>query len=63
MKSGIVIMVICCLCSHMVKAQQPRFPSSGTIEFQKTINMQAVINKQLKEGEDGFMKQVYEQYK
>jgi GLPGLI family protein len=43
---------------------QQRFPSSGTITFEKTINMHAYINKRMKERQDeGFSKQFLESYK
>lgn len=58
-----ILIAVCLLAVHPLMAQH-RFPSSGTITFEKTINVHAYINKRIKErSNEGFSKQLYESYK
>ncbi|SFW85684.1 GLPGLI family protein [Chitinophaga sancti] len=63
MRTLYILIAVCLLGVHPLMAQQ-RFPSSGTITFEKTLNVHAYINKRLKERpNEGFSKQLYESYK
>lgn len=63
MSTRYILIAICLLGVQALTAQQ-RFPSSGTITFEKTINMHAYINKRMKErSDDGLSKQFFESYK
>ncbi|MGY4383591.1 GLPGLI family protein [Pedobacter sp. UYP24] len=43
-----------------VRAQNVRFPFEGTIDFEKTINVQGLLKKSLENAQDGFMREIYE---
>lgn len=59
----IYIMISCCLLGGGLNAQQ-RFPASGTITFEKSVNVYAIINAKMKQNEDNsFYKQYLEAYK
>lgn len=63
MRTLYILMVVCLVGIQPSMAQQ-RFPSSGTITFEKTINMHAYLNRLIREREnDGMSKQFYESYK
>jgi len=63
MRTRYIMIAIFLLGVQSLIAQQ-RFPSSGTITFEKTINMHAYINKRIRERPDeGFSKQFLESYK
>ncbi|MDF3077628.1 MAG: hypothetical protein K0S09_1517 [Sphingobacteriaceae bacterium] len=46
-----------------VSAQHARFPTSGVIEFEKSVNMHAVIKKGITKDNESFMQQAFDQYK
>ncbi|WP_343692394.1 GLPGLI family protein [Chitinophaga sp.] len=58
------ILIAICLSGIQSLTAQQRFPSSGTITFEKTINMHAYINKRIKDRpDDGLSKEFFESYK
>ncbi|WP_343669102.1 GLPGLI family protein [Chitinophaga sp.] len=58
------ILIAVCLTGIQQLTAQQRFPTSGTITFEKTINLHAYINKRIKERpDDGISKQFLESYK
>jgi len=50
------------LTGNVLYAQNARFPTSGIIEFEKTVNIYALIKKEINR-DPGYMQQVFEQYK
>jgi len=63
MRTLYILIAVCLLGIQSLTAQQ-RFPSSGTITFEKTINMHAYINKRIKERpDDGMSKQFFESWR
>ncbi|MEJ6981766.1 GLPGLI family protein [Pedobacter sp. P351] len=44
-------------------AQYARFPTVGVIEFEKKINMHALIKKSINKDNESYMNQAFEQYK
>jgi GLPGLI family protein len=59
----IYIMISCCLWGVGLHAQQ-RFPTSGTITFEKSVNVYAIINAKVKQNQNNtFYKQYLESYK
>ena len=62
MNRFILLTIIICTfnCSF---AQSTRFTTSGTIEYQKTVNTYAVIKKMYNNNLEGFVQQAFEQYK
>jgi GLPGLI family protein len=46
-----------------LKAQNVRFPPSGVIEFEKSINMYALIKKAADKSQDNYMREAYDSYK
>lgn len=63
MKYILTFIVICLLCgSATVNAQHTRFITEGVIEFNKTVNMHALIKKLIAKDKSSFMQQGGEQY-
>lgn len=63
MRTPYILIAVCLLGIQSLTAQQ-RFPSTGTITFEKTINMHAYINKRIKERpDDGISKQFLESWR
>jgi GLPGLI family protein len=44
-------------------AQYARFPTAGTVEYEKSVNMYALLKKRTEKDKGGFMTQIYESYK
>jgi len=59
----IFIVIICLLNGNMLIAQHARFITSGSIEFEKTINMYAVKRQEMGPEADASDLQAYDQYK
>lgn len=55
--SGILL-----LSGFAVKAQNAHFTSSGTIEFEKTVNMFAMLKKQINKDNEAFYQPIYDAY-
>jgi len=51
------------LSANTLLAQYARFPTSGTIEFEKTINMYALIKKKINKDNEGFYGPAFENFK
>jgi len=58
-----MIVISLSLVSITLSAQHVRFLTEGVIEFERSTNAHALINKRMKRGDNNFMGQVYEQYK
>jgi len=64
MNSKAIIIGIIILCTGTLSyGQHTRFPSEGTIEFERTINMYAMFQKKVDASKDVFVSQFFEQYK
>ncbi|SDE48023.1 GLPGLI family protein [Mucilaginibacter pineti] len=61
----ILIFIICffVLSGNMLFAQNKHFTTTGTIEFEKSINMFALLKKEMSGNDDGFMQSAYDSYK
>lgn len=51
------------LFSNAILAQYAKFPTQGTIEYEKKINMHALIKKGITKGNEAYMNPAFEQYK
>ncbi|MFC6101850.1 GLPGLI family protein [Olivibacter domesticus] len=49
--------------SHSLYGQNVRFVNSGTIEYEKKVNMYAKLAKRITKNNSSWMQQVYDQYK
>lgn len=63
MKSVLVLLLGSLLFSGTLSAQFSRFPVSGVIEFEKKINMHALIRKNITKNNETYMTAAFEQYK
>ena len=63
MKIFAILSLILCLSFNVVFAQFARFTTSGVVEFEKKINMHALIQKNINKDNESYMNQVFEQYK
>jgi GLPGLI family protein len=57
------IIAILLLSSNLIFAQNVHFTKSGTIEFEKTINMFALLKKQITPENESFFTPIFESYK
>ncbi|MGI4806263.1 MAG: GLPGLI family protein [Janthinobacterium lividum] len=62
MKNFILIMV-CLLGYSQIQAQNTHFTTVGSVEFEKTINMFAMMKKQINKNNESYMQQAFDQYK
>lgn len=51
------------LSSNLLVAQNAHFTTSGIIEFDKNVNMYALIRKEINKDNEGFLQPAYENYK
>ncbi|WP_183576298.1 GLPGLI family protein [Mucilaginibacter sp. X5P1] len=60
-----ILFTLTCLLfsAGLLFAQNVRFPSSGTIEFNKTVNIYGLINKQMNKNNEDFWMQIMDAYK
>jgi len=63
MRITITSIVFVLLLSYAASAQYARFPMSGTIEYEKTVNMYAIIQKRIGSNNAGYLQQAFESYK
>jgi GLPGLI family protein len=65
MKTTIAILTVSMIFyANIVSAQNAHFTTSGTIEYEKTVNMFALLKKQVDlYKDDSFLEQAYESYK
>jgi len=64
MKTGILVTIIFLLIgSNNSSAQYTHFSTNGIIEFDKTVNMFALLKKSINKDNEGFMQQAFDAYK
>src|ERR1700761_1179776 len=64
MKSIIITIIGALLLStDLLYAQNAHFVTSGTIEYEKTVNMFALIKRQIAQYDDTFLQSFFESYK
>jgi len=63
MKKYILLLLACLVGGSSIFAQNQHFTTSGTIEFEKKVNMYALIQKRIKDDNGGFASKAFEQYK
>lgn len=63
MKKILTLLVCVVISSGAVMAQNQHFTTSGTIEYEKSVNMYALIKKLMGDNDDSFMQQMYDSYK
>ncbi|RYF12913.1 MAG: GLPGLI family protein [Flavobacteriales bacterium] len=51
------------LLNMQIAAQQVRFTQQGTIEYEKKVNVHAILKKSINKDNEDYMKNIYEQYK
>jgi GLPGLI family protein len=59
---NIIILIAALLTGNVLLAQNAHFTTSGVIEFEKSINMYAIIRNQITKSNESYMKQAFEQY-
>jgi GLPGLI family protein len=62
MKHKLILLSAALLLSSGLYAQNARFTSDGVIEFEKSINMYAIMKRQLDKSTSTFMQQAYDSY-
>ena len=63
MKFATITLSLLLLTGNLVFAQFTRFPVNGIIEFERKVNMHAVIRKSINKQNETFMNNAFEQYK
>lgn len=63
MMKKIILMAISLLVYGEIQAQNKHFATVGSIEFEKSINMFAMIKKQISNYNESYMQQAFDQYK
>lgn len=63
MKYIVVLFSVLLTGSTLVSAQNIRFPNEGVIEFEKKVNMFAIIGKVINKDNESYLRQALEQYK
>ncbi|MBB5637556.1 GLPGLI family protein [Pedobacter cryoconitis] len=65
MKKSTIIILTCLFIgfSTSLLAQNSRFTTQGEIEFERSTNMYAIIQKRINKDNEGYMSQFFEQYK
>jgi GLPGLI family protein len=63
MKKHLIILMVCLLSGSLVYAQTAHFTTSGTITFEKKVNMYAVITKAINKDNESWYGPAFEQYK
>jgi GLPGLI family protein len=61
-KISATVFCLLLLCSSLL-AQNKHFTTSGTIEFEKTVNMYALIKKMINKNNESYMQSAFDQYK
>lgn len=59
----LTIIGVLLISTGLVKAQNAHFVTSGTIEYEKTVNMFALIKRQIAQYDDTFLESFFESYK
>lgn len=55
--------MVCLLIFGQIRAQNTHFTTVGSVEFEKTINMFAMMKKQINKDNESYMQQAFDQYK
>jgi len=63
MRTILILFTCLLLWTGNVLLAQTRFITDGTIEFEKSVNMYAIITKQIDKTNEVFYMQIFEQYK
>ena len=63
MKNIISITIGLLICAATLKAQNVRFPPAGVIEYEKSINMYAIMKKTADQSNDSYMRDYYDNYR
>jgi len=58
----LIIILIAALTGQTLLAQNAHFTTSGTIEFDRKINMYAIIKKEINKDNEGYMQPAFEAY-
>lgn len=59
----LIITAVLLLTTTLLFGQYSRFPTSGSVEYEKSINMYAIIKKMVENDRGGFSSQAFEAYK
>jgi GLPGLI family protein len=62
MKKTVIILSTLLFLSNIVFAQHAHFPTSGKIEFNRTMNMWALMKKRINKDNEAFMQTIYDAY-
>lgn len=62
MKKNLLI-AVCLLMCKLINAQNTHFTTVGSIEFEKSVNMYALIKKQINKNNESYLQQAFDQYK
>jgi GLPGLI family protein len=62
-KTFIIINLLLTFISIGLSAQNVRFTADGVIEFEKSTNMYAILQRRLGKNPEGYMTQIFDQYK
>lgn len=60
---NLAVIALSSIITSVTFAQNTRFISSGTIEFEKKVNMFALIKKRINKNNESYMSKYYEEYK
>ncbi|MVN23165.1 GLPGLI family protein [Mucilaginibacter arboris] len=63
MMKKVILTAVCLFVYSQMQAQNTHFTTVGSIEFEKTINMFAMIKKQINKDNESYMQQAFDQYK
>lgn len=63
MKTTLITTICLLLLLNTLFAQNTHFTTHGTIEFEKTSNMFAILGRMINKDNEAYLKQVFEQYK
>lgn len=63
MKTTLITLAALLITSNILFAQNARFTTSGSIEFERSVNTYAIIKKMYAGEMDGFTQQAFDQYK
>ncbi|QXV65478.1 GLPGLI family protein [Mucilaginibacter sp. 21P] len=63
MKNLLITFIASLFCSSLFAQANAHFTTTGTVEYEKRVNMYAIIKKRLGNDEGGFASQAFENYK
>ncbi len=58
----LTLLITALICTQVLLAQNAHFTTSGTVEFERRINMFAMIKKQIDKDNESYMQPVYDAY-